>query len=203
MVAEKTAELGLAPKTAPTSSDRALEATSALKRDDFAKARSLASEVLSQSHLESWSFYPFNEFMNTLVRGDDPKLLVGLNHWLEQDPRSGLAYLMRAQYYRQAAWDARGSEVSSMVPDGLMRLFQEDLNRSAADIVKSIELEPKIPWSYYELLSITTGGGDSADAEQAFQAGIKAFPSYYPLYKERLACSLRSGVARSTPCTIL
>jgi tetratricopeptide (TPR) repeat protein len=186
MVAEKTAELGLAPKTATTPTDRALEASSAIIRDDFARARSIAEEVLSQSHLEGWSFYPFNEFMSTLVRGDDPNLLVGLNHWLQQDPRSGLAYLMRAEYYRQVAWDTRGAEVSWMVPEGLMQRFQQDLSRSAADIVKSIQLEPSIPWSYYELLATTTGGGDSADVERAFQAGIKAFPSYYPLYKERL-----------------
>jgi tetratricopeptide (TPR) repeat protein len=186
MVAEKTAELSLGPKTVTTPADRALEASSALKRDDFAKARSIAEEVLSQSHLEGWSFYPFNEFMSTLVRSDDPKLLAGLNHWLQQDPRSGLAYLMRAQYYRHAAWDARGTEVSWMVPDGLMQRFQEDLSRSAADVVKSIQLEPNIPWSYYEFLATTTGGGDSSDAEHAFQTGIKAFPNYYPLYKERL-----------------
>jgi tetratricopeptide (TPR) repeat protein len=186
MIAEKTAELSLGPKTVTTPADRALEASSALRRDDFARARSIAEEVLSQSHLEGWSFYPFNEFMSTLVRGDDPKFLVGLNHWLQQDPRSGLAYLVRAQYYRHAAWDARGTEVSWMVPDGLMQRFQEDLSRSAADVVKSIQLEPNIPWSYYELLATTTGGGDSSDAEHAFQTGIKTFPNYYPLYKERL-----------------
>jgi len=186
MVAEKTAELGLAPKTVTTPADRALETSSALRRDDFAKARSIAEEVLSQSHMDGWGFYPFNEFMNSLVRGDDPNFLVGLNHWLQQDPRSGLAYLIRAQYYRLAAWDARGAEVSWMVPGGLMQRFQENLSRSAADVAKSIQLESKLPWSYYELLATATGDGDSSDTEQAFQAGIKAFPSYYPLYKERL-----------------
>lgn len=186
MVAEKAAELGVAPKTATTAADRALEAASALERDDFVKARAIAEEVLSQSHLEGWSFYPFNEFMSSLLRGDDPKVLVGLNHWLQQDPRSGLAYLMRAQYYRQAAWNERGDEFAWMVPDALMQRFQEHLGRSSADVVKSIQLEPKIPWSYYEFLSTTTGGGDSPDVEQAFQTGIEAFPNYYALYKERL-----------------
>jgi len=186
MVAEKTAELSLVPKTVMTPIDRALDASSAIKQNDFGKARSIFDEILAQSHLEGWSFYPFNEFMGALVRGDDPKLLEGLNHWLQQDPRSGPAYLMRAQYYREAAWRARGSEFAWMVPDALMQRFQDDLSRSAADVIKSIQLEPKIPWSYYELLTTAAGGGDSADAEQAFQAGIKAFPRYYPLYKERL-----------------
>ena len=186
MIAEKTAELGLTPKTAKTAADRALEASSAIKREDFTQARAIAEDVLSHSRLESWSFYPFNEFMGSLVRGDDPRLLAGLNHWLQRDPRSGLAYLMRAQYYRAAAWSARGSEVGWMVPDALMKQFEDDLRRSAADVFKSIQLEPKIPWSYYELLATATGGGDSSDVEQAFQAGIKAYPSYYSLYKERL-----------------
>jgi tetratricopeptide (TPR) repeat protein len=186
MVAERTAELGLAPKTAATAADRALEASAAIRSGDFAKAGVVAEEVLSRSHLESWSFHPFNEFMSAFVRGDDPKLLAGLDHWLEKDPRSGLAYLMRAQYYREAAWRARGSELPWMVPEALMQRFQEDLVRSAADVVESIRLEPKIPWSRYELLAVATAAGNSPDAERAFQAGIKAFPDYYPLYKERL-----------------
>lgn len=187
MVADKTAELGLAPKTATTPSDRALEVSSAIERDNFAKARSIADEVLSQSRLEGWGFYPFDEFMSALVRGDDPKLLIGLNKWLQQDPSSGLAYLMRSRYQLHAAWNARGEELASMVPDALMQRFQEDLARSAADAVKAIHLEPKIPWSYRELLATGISEGDSADVEQLFQAGIKAYPTYYPLYKERLS----------------
>jgi len=186
MVAEKTAELGLKPKSETTPADRALEVRSAIKAGDFAKARAISEDVLSRSQIRGWGFYPLNDFTSAIARGDDARLLEGLNQWLQQEPNNGLAYLMRARYYRHAAWDARGAEVSSMVPDNLMRQFRDDLSRSASDASQAIRLSPKVPLSYYELLEAQMSDGDSAAVDQAFEAGIKAFPNYYPLYKSRL-----------------
>jgi tetratricopeptide (TPR) repeat protein len=186
MVAEKIAELGLKPKSETTPADQALEVSSAIKADDFARAKAISEDVLSRSQIQGWGFYPLNDFMNAFTRGDDARLLAALNHWLLQDPNNGLAYLLRARYYRHAAWDARGAEVSSMVPENLMQQFRDDLSHSASDAGEAIRLNPLVPLSYYELLEAQMGDGDSAIVDQAFEAGIKAFPNYYPLYKSRL-----------------
>jgi hypothetical protein len=145
MVAEKTAELALKPKSETTPADQALLVSGAIKAGDFAKAKAISEDVLARSQIEGWGFYPLNDFMNAFARGDDAKLLAGLDHWLHQDPDNGLAYLMRARYYRHAAWIARGAEVSSMVPDNLMAQFRDDLSHSASDASEAIRLNAKDP----------------------------------------------------------
>jgi hypothetical protein len=186
LVAERTAELSIRPKTTSTPSDLALETAIAIKNGSYAKAEQICDEVLAHSRVQSWRFYPFNEFMGSVARGDDPVLLAHLNTWLKQEPNSPIPYLIRAVYYREAAWAARGNDVARNVPPRLMMEFEEDMNRSRADIEKSISLNPRIPLSYYELLTVVSGGGDSSDVEHVFQAGIHAYPNYYPLYKTRL-----------------
>jgi len=186
LISQRTAELGVTPKTTVTPSDLALEATVAIKNGNYAKAAQIAGEVLARSRMQNWRFYPFNEFMGATARGDDAALLEHLNRWLEQDPTSAIAYLFRAEYYQAAGWAARGSDVAANVPHPLMLLFTADMARSRADLETSISLNPKIPLSYYLLLDVASHNGDSSDAEHAFQLGIKAFPNYYPLYKTRL-----------------
>ncbi len=186
LVAERTAELALKPKTAVTPSDLALEAAVAIKGGNYTKAEQISDEVLAHSHLQSWRFYPFNEFIGSVVRGNDPVLLAHLDAWLKQAPKSPIAYLIRAAYYKEAGWAARGNDVARHVPVLLMLQFETDMHRSRADIEKSIGLNPRIPLSYYDLLVVASGGGDSSDVEHVFQSGINAYPNYYPLYKSRL-----------------
>jgi tetratricopeptide (TPR) repeat protein len=188
LIAERVAELSIAPKTAVLPSDLALEAAVAIKQGDYAKADRIVRDVLTRSRVQSWRFYPFNEFMGSIVRGDDdPLLLENLNAWLEREPKSALAHLIRAMYYRRVAAAARGNDAASMVPERLMKLYEEDMARSSADLQQAIRLNPKNPWSHYALLDVTSARGNSPQTEQAFQSGIKAFPHYYPLYKSRLA----------------
>ena len=186
LVAERLAELSIKPKTVVVPSDRAFDTAVAIKHGDYARAGEIAADVLAHSSLQAWRFYPFNEYIGSIARGDDPELLEHLNTWVQREPKSAVAYLIRAIYYKQAGWSARGSEVASMVPERSMRLFVEDLTRAGADLQQSIALNSRIPWSYYALLDIEAGGGDSAELEQVFQTAIKAFPGYYPLYQRRL-----------------
>jgi tetratricopeptide (TPR) repeat protein len=167
LLAQRTEELGIKPKRVVMPSDLALEATVAIKNGNYARAEQISEDVLTGSRLQSWRFYPFNEFMGSVVRGDDPVLLEHMNMWLAQQPDSALAYLFRAQYYQEAGWAARGGE-------------------ARADLQRSISLNPKIPLTYYELLSVASSNGGSQDVEHVFQSAIKAFPNYYPLYKTRL-----------------
>lgn len=187
LIAERVADLSIKPKTAVLPTDLALEAATAIKQGDYSKADRIARDVLAHSKLQAWRFYPFNEFMGSIVRGDDdPVLLQHLNAWLEREPKSNLALLIRAKYYRQVGAAARGNDGASMVPVPLMQLFQDDTAHAIADVRKAISLDPKNPWSYYEWLDIASASGNSPQTEQAFQAGIKAFPRYYPLYQTRL-----------------
>jgi tetratricopeptide (TPR) repeat protein len=187
MVAQESAKLDAKPKTVVAPSDQSYEALIAIRRGDYATANQIAAEVLARSHLQRWRFYPFNDFMSSITRGgNDSVLLEHLREWIRRDPKSAIAYLIRAEYYKQAAWTARGEEVADRVPRRLMDLFTEDLERATADVKMSINLKPDIPWSYFLLMDVVSGNGNTRALESAFQIGIKAFPSYYELYRMRL-----------------
>jgi membrane associated rhomboid family serine protease len=187
MVAHESAKLDAKPKTVVVPSDQSLEALIAIRRGDYATANRIATEVLARSQLQRWRFYPFNEFMSSITRGgNDPVLLEHLRAWIRHEPKSAIAYLIRAEYYKQAAWTARGEDLPEKVPRRLMDQFTEDLELATADVQMSITLNPGIPWSYFLLMDAVSGNGNTRTLQAAFQAGIKAFPGYYELYRMRL-----------------
>jgi L-fucose mutarotase/ribose pyranase (RbsD/FucU family) len=187
MVAQELQTLGVEPKTAVVPSDEAYEAAAAIKRGDYAAAANIAQENLARSRMQRWHFSPFNDFMGSITHtGTDAALQQHLSDWVEHEPKSAMAYLVRAMYYHRAAWAARGEGAAENVPEHLAKAFQDDLDLATADVRKSIGLNPGIPWSYYLLLEVVSGNANSPRMEAAFQSGKKAYPDYYELYRRRL-----------------
>jgi tetratricopeptide (TPR) repeat protein len=185
-VAQETAELGVKPHNVVLVTDQALSATEALRRGDYQSAASLSQQVLGKSKLKSFSFSPFDRFINHLSPGDDAKFLAGLNAWISHSPKSALAYLLRASYYSNTAWLVRGSEFDDAVPEEHKRVFKENLRLAANDIRQTIALDPKIPWSYFLQLQLTGGGGNQQELDRVFSAGIRRYPAFYEIYRTRL-----------------
>jgi tetratricopeptide (TPR) repeat protein len=185
-VAQETAELGVKPHTVVLVTDKALSATEALRRGDYQSASSLAQEILAKSKLQAFSFRPFDRFVSHLSLGNDSKFLDGLSAWISHNPKSAMAYLLRASYYKNTAWLVRGSEFDKAVPEEHMRTFKELLGRAGDDVRQSIALDPKIPWSYLLQLQLTGGSGNQHELDRAFGAGIARYPAYYDLYLTRL-----------------
>jgi hypothetical protein len=88
LVAEENAKLGVKPHTIVLTTDQAMSAADALRHGDYQAAELLAKNVLAQSKLQSFSFHPFNAFINSLSQGHDPKLVEGLNAWISHSPES-------------------------------------------------------------------------------------------------------------------
>jgi hypothetical protein len=186
LVAEETAKLGVKSHTIALTTDKAMSAADALRRGDYQAAEPLAKNVLAQSKLQSFSFHPFNAFINNLSQGDDPKFLEGLNAWISHSPRSALPYLIRAKYYTDTAWLIRGPDFDAAVPGEHMRAFQDFLRRAEDDARQSIALNPNIPWSYFLLLEISGGRDNSQQLAQVFRDSVARFPDYYELYRIKL-----------------
>ena len=186
MVAQGVTALGLKPKTVILPNEQALDAVAAIKGGNYAAATHLVEDVLAHSSMDGWHYTPFNKFINSVTHGNDPVLLDHLNEWVRQEPRSAVAYLMRAQYYYATGWTLRTAEVGSRIPRDIYAMFEEDLRLSAADISQSISLNPHIPWSYYRLMCAMGAAGNTPEVQSAFETGIKAYPQYYQLYQYRL-----------------
>lgn len=186
LIAQGVAELGVKPKTVVLPNEQALEEVADIKHADYAAASRLAEDVLSHSKLDGWQFAPFRLFMGSLTHGNDPVLLSRLSDWVRRQPQSAIAYLMRGQYYYKTGWNLRGTDVGSKIPPEIYAMFEENEALAAADLRKSIELNPHIPWSYSALLRAVSGHSSDSDVEDVFELGIKAYPQYYALYQERL-----------------
>lgn len=187
MVAQELADLGVKPKTVVLPSEQALDTVTAIKRGEYTTASRIFKDVLAGSTLQSWHFYPFDEYMDGIIRtGNDPALLEHLHSWLKEDSNSAIAYLLRATYYDRAAWAARGEDVAWKLPDHQRDLFADSLMLSTSDVEKSISLDPHIPWSYLLLVKAVSGNTNSPEMDAAFRLGIKAYPAYYQLYQQRL-----------------
>jgi hypothetical protein len=186
MIAQGVAELDVKPKTVTLPNEQALEEIADLKRGDYAAAGRLAADVLAHSKLDGWGFTPFTAFMDSLTHGNDPALLKGLNEWVSREPTSALPYLVRAVYYNETGWNLRGTNIASMIPPEIYAMYEANQESAAADLRKAISLNPRIPWSYYQLLHTVSARGDDAEVEAVFQMGIKAYPGFYPLYRQRL-----------------
>ncbi|HTW75626.1 MAG TPA: hypothetical protein VMD56_11970 [Steroidobacteraceae bacterium] len=187
MVSLRMMDLGIRPKTVQLPTDLSLEEALAIRQGDYHRANRLAAAVLARSSIQGWSFQPFDDFMENIVRYEDPLLLRRLNDWVARDPHAAMAHLIRGVYYDKVGWITRGSDYASEVTEQQMRLFKQDLADALGDLGVAVELAPRVPWSRYELLQALSSAGDTARAAQAFQTVVRAFPGYYPLYRERLS----------------
>ncbi len=186
VVSDAISQLGVQAKTVALPADLALDTALAIKRGDYDTATKMVNDVLARSHAQSLDFYPFNVFMSSMTRGDDPALLARLNDWLTRTPHSAIAHLIRAKYYESAAWAARSADNWFEVPDNQRNLFSNYLSLATADVRSSIAINRKIPWSYYLLIDVVSGNANAPQMETEFQHAIKVYPNYYELYRLRL-----------------
>ncbi len=185
-IEQETAKLLTKPRTVVLTSEKALATKAAIKRGDYAEAKKISTEILASSKLQHWRFYPFTVFMDNISSGRDDVLLENLNKWLTQDKDSALAYQMRAKYYDDVGWEMRGNAYASKVQNNHLNSFQDYVKLATEDALKAVQLNADNPYGYYLLLKIISAHGDSNIMESTFQAAIKKFPTYYPLYRSRL-----------------
>ena len=185
-IADETVRFNVKPHTVVLTTDKAMQVTNAIRRGDYAEAAALADDVLAHSTLQAWGFRPFNLLMGGISLGNDPVLLKNLTAWVESDPQSALARVLRAKYYQQTAWAIRGEDSSSTTTDQHMRAFQDYLHKADEDVRRSIALNPNIPWSYWLWLNVVSGNENTREMDDAFRASIDRFPGYYELYRQRL-----------------
>ncbi|WP_347986603.1 hypothetical protein [Methylomonas sp. AM2-LC] len=185
-IAQETSNLALPKRNIELTTEKALAAKAAIKRNDFSTAAQITGDVLAHSKLLNWRFYPFNDFMRYFFNETDYGYLEYLDKWVAQEPKSALAHLLRAQWYYSIGQGIRGYDFSSKVADTHLQTYEDYLQNSDKDILAAIHLNAENPYSYFMYLNSISRMGDSPETEQAFQLGINKFPTYYALYRARL-----------------
>jgi hypothetical protein len=179
---DEIAKLNIKPRTVELTSEKAARVRLAIKQGDYATARQITADVLANSQLQNWRYYPFTDFINGVIKLNDPEFEAHLNTWVAQSHNDAIPLLIRAQHYYQKGWHKRGNGFVAETPAASMIAFEDHMKRGLADIDAAISLNDAIPYELYLKLRILQGFGISHEMKIAFEGAIAKYPGYYPLY---------------------
>ncbi len=186
-IQRETARLIGTRHTGALTAERAVVARGAIMAADYAKAEAIVADVLEHSRLQAWRFWPFTKIMENIVAINDDGFRQHLDDWVAARPGDKLPLLIRAQYFFETAWRRRGENFGSKLTNEQRTGFEDNIARASADIDTSIRAGGDDPYSQLLRLLILSAHGNTARLEAGFQAAISKFPTYYPLYRQRLA----------------
>lgn len=182
----KVEALGIAPDHAELISQKALRVRAAIMAGDFTTADRIAGDVLAHSWIESWRFYPFDNFIADIFATPPRDFYGRVNQWVGNDP-GPMSLLFRAEAAYAIGWEVRGHNFSNKTARIRTAWFLADLDRARADIDDALRLDDRNPYAHYLKLRILQGRGMSSGFALAFRAAIAKFPNYYPLYEIALS----------------
>ncbi|WP_158549383.1 hypothetical protein [Lysobacter silvisoli] len=102
--------------------------------------------------------------------------------WTRSAPKSSLARIVHAESIRQRAWRIRGSGYSNTVPATAWKPFYAHILRARAYLTSQQALLADDPNYYATQIGLIRESPGGADPTPMYEAGIKRFPAYYPIY---------------------
>ncbi|HEX3441899.1 MAG TPA: hypothetical protein VHT93_16285 [Pseudolabrys sp.] len=178
----EVAELVVKPRRFELTSEKAIRVRNAIKQGDYATAGRIAADVLANSHVQNWRFYPFSDFIAGIVNVNDTLLEAHLNAWVAQDRNDAIPLLIRGQYYCDTGWFERGGNFIGEIQANHLASFGRYMAKAYADVEAALKLDDSDPYSFYLKLRIVQAAGTHPQMKNVFDAAIAKFPGYYPLY---------------------
>ena len=182
-IAQAMEKLNVKPRTVELNSEKAMRVRNAIKHGDYSTAHQITADVLANSHLQNWRYYPFSDFINDVIDLSDPALEARLDTWVAQSNDDAISLLIRAQYYYQMGWLKRGSHFVQETPAASFASFESYMKKARADVDTAIRLNDDNPYGRYLKLLILRGFGMSQDMKAVFDEAIAKYPGYFPLYE--------------------
>jgi tetratricopeptide (TPR) repeat protein len=179
---EEAAKLNIKPRTTELTSEKAARVRNAIKHDDYTTADKITTDVLANSRLEYWRFYPFGEFIGRVTDVTDGAFEAHLNAWVAQNKSDATPLLIRAQDYFDLGWFKRGNHFDHDTQAADLIAFGDDMNKALADIDAAIRLSDGNPYSFSLKLRILLGLGMLIEMKNSFDQAIAKFPGYFQLY---------------------
>ncbi len=183
----QAAKLNIEPRTVELTSEKARRVRDAIKNGNYAIAGKMTADILANSHLQNWRFYPFAEFMDGITDVSDPTFEAHLSAWVAQDKDDSIPLLVRARYYFGLGWFKRGGNFVQETQSADLNSFQDYMNEALADDDAAIRANGGNPYAYYLKLRILLGLGMSDQMANTFKEAVAKYPAYYPLYSVMLS----------------
>lgn len=106
-----------------------------------------------------------------------------VKEWASDSPQSALAHLMVGETISRRAWSIRGGGFANTVAPDAWAPFRKHLARARKYLVSKEKVASGHPQYYATLVGLDTAlnVGD-AQVRKDFDAGVRRYPNYYPLY---------------------
>ncbi len=180
-------ELDVKPTSIELTSQKALRVRRAIAAGDFATATQITGEVVGRSRIQSWSYYPYEDFITAVFAVTTPEFGTSLEEMVAKAGDDALPLLFRAQYYYDVGWTKRGHDFASKIAPERVTIFADDMGKALRDIDAALHLDARNPYGFYLKLRILQGHGASPAFTAAFEEAIGKYPDYYPLYQIMLS----------------
>lgn len=180
---KRFAALNVKPGTADFVYRKAFRVRDAIKAGDFATAGTISSAILTDSHLQRWRFYPFDDFIQKIFTySTDPQFERRLDEWVDKEPTASMPLLLRARYHYDNAWWKRGHKFSNKTSPERLAAFRDSIGKALADINAYLKHDDRNPYAFYFRLMVLRDSGLPQDFSLAFEDTIAKFPTYYQPY---------------------
>jgi hypothetical protein len=116
------------------------------------------------------------------------KMMFGkIGEWRRENPNSSAVNVVESMLWRTWAWSARGKGLARTVAPEAWQMFRERLQKAADLLAESRDESGSCAWYYEEWQKVLLGlGSDPEVGAAAFEAGVKQFPDYTPIYNQRM-----------------
>ena len=80
-------------------------------QNEFVRVEEILNEALDKQWLTRGGSLYAASVLDRLFERPDPKFLIILERWIEQNSESTLSHTVRAYFYYQYAWSFRGTKI--------------------------------------------------------------------------------------------
>ena len=113
------------------------------------------------------------------LEGRSPEWIALLSGWIDAKPESYAAYAIRGASRINAGFIARGTELDHLTPSEKMARMREHFDTASADIARSIQLQPRNPIPYGEIMGLFKASGSTGKMRDTAEALLEIHPSNY------------------------
>lgn len=167
----------------------AAETRQAILAGQYAKASGIITRVAEQSRTNGDLYYPYEDFISSIVPQNDPAFVEALERWTKEEPEAATPYLLLAEHYEVTAKRIRGNGWAQELPEDAWAPFHEAAAMTLRNLEQAEQRDPTNPSISHAMLSMALYSGSAVHTEEwkahYFTAAIQKHPDFYPIYVAR------------------
>ena len=157
-----------------------------LQQNRFTQIEQILNDAIQSQLLTRGGSWYAAAVLDRAFTKPDPQLLIALDSWVRQDPRSSLAYAARGYFYYHYAWSFRGNEYTNKTPKKALQKYWKQLTLCAEDIQQALSIDSENPLALLYVLRLGRNTKMSLETfNQYFAKATAMVPFFLQAYQEK------------------